>query len=174
MENDGAAAVVVTAADRARDLRASPVYVLAAAQGSMRDHSLFTHSAADYATANFKGIAPRLYGMAGVEPRDVDVAQIYENFTGGALMSMVEHGLCEPDEIAEFVTPENLLWSSGRLPLNTSGGNLAECYMHGLELVIEAVRQLRGSSTCQVGDAQIALVAAGPVSQPVSSLLLRR
>jgi len=172
-ENDGAAAVIVTSAERARDLRARPVYVLAAAQGGSRGHDLFTHSGPDYATANFKAVAARLYGMAGVEAGDVDVAQIYENFTGGALMSIIEHGLCGGDEAGAVLTHENLLWT-GRLPVNTSGGNLAECYMHGLELVIEAVRQMRGTSTCQVPDAAVSLVAGGPVAAPVSSLLLRR
>ena len=83
--------------------------------------------------------------MAGVGPGDVDVVQCYENFTGGVLMSLVEHGFFAPDEAMDFLTLENLLAPGGKLPLNTSGGNLAECYMHGLELQIEAVRQLRGT-----------------------------
>jgi acetyl-CoA acetyltransferase len=172
-ENDGAAAVIVTSAERARDLRQRPVTILAAAQGSAADHELFTHSSRKYAAANFDGIARRLYGMAGVEPADVDVVQVYENFTGGALMSIVEHGLCSADEAGEVLTPDNLLWTGG-LPMNTSGGNLAECYMHGLELVIEAARQMRGTSTCQVTGAEVALVAGGPVAAPVSSLIVSR
>ena len=88
-------------------------------------------------------------------------------------MSLVEHGLCEADEAEEFCSGGNLEWPDGRLPLNTSGGNLAEAYMHGLELVVEGVRQLRGTSTCQVKDAEICLVAAGPMVAPVSNLLLR-
>ena len=76
--------------------------------------------------------------------------QSYENFTGGVLMSLVEHGFFAPEEANDFLTPENLIAPGGTLPLNTSGGNLAECYMHGLELQIEAVRQLRGESTSQV------------------------
>jgi acetyl-CoA acetyltransferase len=173
-ENDGSAALIVTSAERARDLKQSPVYVMAAAQGSTRSHELFTHNGDPYATANFGPLAKRLFAMADVSPADVDVAQMYENFTGGTLMSMVDHGLCAPDEAEEFFTLENLLWNTGRLPLNTSGGNLAECYMHGLELVVEAVRQMRGTSTCQVADADICLVGGGPVADPVSSLLVRR
>jgi acetyl-CoA acetyltransferase len=110
--------------------------------------------------------------MAGLGPKDVDVVQSYENFTGGVLMSLVEHGFFAPEEANDFLTPDNLIAPSGRLPLNTSGGNLAECYMHGLELQIEAVRQLRGESPNQVRDAQTALVISGPMVTPVSSMLL--
>ena len=173
-ENDGAAAVILTTAERARDLKQKPAYVMAAAQGSDYRFSLISHVSPDYATANFKTVAPRLFGMAGITPRDVDVAQVYENFTGGVLMSLVDHEFCAPDEVMEFVTEQNLQWPRGRLPLNTSGGNLAECYMHGLELVTEAVRQIRGASTCQVPDARISFVAGGPVVSPVSSLILNR
>src|SRR5437667_5486609 len=110
--------------------------------------------------------------MAGVMPKDVSVVQSYENFTGGVLMSLVEHDFFTADEANEFLTLDNLIAPSGRLPLNTSGGNLAECYMHGLELQIEAVRQLRGQSTSQVERARVGLVISGPMVTPVSSMLL--
>jgi acetyl-CoA acetyltransferase len=103
--------------------------------------------------------------------KDVDVVQSYENFTGGVLMSLVEHGFFKPSEAEEFLTLENLTAPKGRLPLNTSGGNLAECYMHGLELQIEAVRQIRGTSTNQVPDARVSMVCSGPMVTPVSSLI---
>jgi acetyl-CoA acetyltransferase len=112
--------------------------------------------------------------MAGIEPKDVDVAQVYENFTGAVMTSIVEHGFCHPDEVMDFCTFENLTAPNGKLPINTSGGNLAECYMHGLELVIEAARQVRGTSTCQVKDAEISMVVSGPMVTPVSDLILRR
>ena len=171
-ENDGAAAVILTTADRARDLQQQPAYLMAAAQGSDSRFTLATHGAPDYPSANFKPVARRLFEMAGISAKDVDVAQVYENFTGGTMLSLVEHGFCEPDEVEEFCTEANLTWPDGELPLNTSGGNLAECYMHGLELVNEAVRQVRGTSSCQVDGAEIALVAGGPVTAPVSDLIL--
>ena len=90
-----------------------------------------------------------------------------ENFTGGVLMSIVEHGFCEPEACNEFFTKDRFL-TSGQLPLNTSGGNLAECYMHGLGLNIEAVRQVRGESTSQVDKADVSMVISGPMVTPVS------
>ncbi len=173
MENDGAAAMILTSAERARDLKRKPAYIMAAAQGSGYRAGATVENAADYPSSNFKTLAPRLYATAGISPRDVDVVQVYEHFSGAVLISLVEHGFCAPDEVMEFCTFENLTWPDGGLPLNTSGGNIAECYMHGLELVNEAVRQVRGSSTCQVKDAQVALVASGPMVSPVSDLLLR-
>ena len=171
-ENDGAAAVIVTTSERARDLKQKPAYVMGAAQGTDPRFSLVAQNAEQYASANFNNVARRLFAQADIAPKDVDVAEVYENFTGGTLMSLAEHGFFAPAESDEFCTERNLSWNGGRLPLNTSGGNLAECYMHGLELVLEAVRQVRGTSTAQVRNAEIALVAGGPVTAPVSSIIL--
>jgi acetyl-CoA acetyltransferase len=172
LENDGAAALVLVAAERARDSRHRPVYLLGAAQGSERRAGAGSHNNPDYATASFKTVAPRLYEMAGLKPSDVDVVQSYENFTGGVVMSLVEHGFFAYEEANAFCTLENFSAPNGRLPLNTSGGNLAECYMHGLELQLEAVRQIRGTSTAQVTGARVALVASGPMVTPVSDMIL--
>lgn len=172
MENDGAAAVILTSAERARDLKQKPVYVMAAAQGAPYRGWASVENAPDYASSNFKSLAPRLYEMAGIAPKDVDVAQVYEHFSGAVMISLVEHGFCKPDEVMEYVTFENITAPNGKLPINTSGGNIAECYMHGLELVTEAVRQCRGTSTCQKPNAKISLVVSGPMVAPVSDLLL--
>ena len=172
MENDGAAAMILVSAARARDLRQPPAYLLGVAQGSEYRNAARGHNAPTYASSSFTTVAPRLYAMAGLGPKDVHVVQSYENFTGGVLMSLVEHGFFAPGETNEFLTFDNLIAPKGRLPLNTSGGNLAECYMHGLELQIEAVRQLRGQSTNQVPDAGVAMVISGPMVTPVSSMIL--
>jgi acetyl-CoA acetyltransferase len=172
MENDGAAALVLVSAERARDVRWPPAYVLGVAQGSEHRNAARGHNAPTYATSSFITVAPHLWEMAGLGPKDVHVVQSYENFTGGVLMSLVEHGFFTPEEANEFLTVENLIAPGGRLPLNTSGGNLAECYMHGLELQIEAVRQLRGASSSQVPGARVGLVISGPMVTPVSSMLL--
>jgi acetyl-CoA acetyltransferase len=172
MENDGAAALVLVSAERARDLRQPPAYLLGVAQGSEYRNAARGHNAPTYATSSFTTVAPHLWEMAGLGPKDVSVVQSYENFTGGVLMSLVEHGFFAPEEANDFLTFENLIAPGGRLPLNTSGGNLAECYMHGLELQIEAVRQLRSQSTSQVPGARVGLVISGPMVTPVSSMLL--
>jgi acetyl-CoA acetyltransferase len=171
LENDGAAALVLVAAERARDLRHPATYILGVAQGSEHRNAAPVHNAPLYGTSSFTSIVPHLYAMAGVGPGDVDVVQSYENFTGGVLMSLVEHKLFSAEEATDVCTLDNLLAPKGRLPLNTSGGNLAECYMHGLELQLEAVRQLRGQSTNQVPDADVAMVCAGPMVTPVSSVI---
>ncbi len=172
MENDGAAALIVVPAERARDFRHAPAYLLGAALGSEYRNAARCHNAPLYGTSSFTTVAPQLYDMAGVKPGDVDVVQSYENFTGGVVMSLVEHGFFRAEEANDFLVPENLLAPGGRLPLNTSGGNLAECYMHGLELQVEAVRQLRGKSTAQVPKAEVSMVISGPMVTPVSSMIL--
>jgi acetyl-CoA acetyltransferase len=171
-ENDGAAAIIVVAAERAKDAPHPPCYLLAAAAGSQYRAGAPVHNTPDYASSNFKTVARRLYEMARLGPEDVDVLQCYENFTGGVLMSIVEHGFCRADEVNDFFRLDNLLAPHGRLPLNTSGGNLAECYMHGMGLNIEAVRQIRGTSTSQVPGAEVSMAIAGPMVSPVSSLIL--
>ena len=172
LENDGAAALLLVAAERARDLRSRPAYLLGVAQGSEYRNAARGHNAPTYASASFTTVAPRLYAMAGLASKDIDVVQSYENFTGGVLMSLVEHDFFAADEANDFLSLDNLTAPGGRLPLKTSGGNLAECYMHGLELQIEAVRQLRGESASQVPGARTAMVISGPMVTPVSSMIL--
>jgi acetyl-CoA acetyltransferase len=171
-ENDGAAAVILMPFERARTDTPSPIPILAVAQGAHHRWGARIHNSPLYASANFTTIAPRLWEMAGCGPADVDVVQSYENFSGGVVMSLVEHGLCTAEEVDEVLSLENLSAPSGRIPLNTSGGHLAEAYMHGMNLTIEAVRQLRGESVNQVPGARTALVTAGPLTAPVSDLVL--
>ena len=170
-ENDGAAAIILTAAERAADLPHPAVHILAAAQGAYHSAGRLGFNETPYASAGFVTVAPRLWEEAGVGPADVDVVQSYENFTGGVVMSLVEHGLTEPEAVDEVFTVDNFSAPDGRIPLNTSGGNLAEAYIHGFNLAVEAVRQLRGVSCNQVPHAELALVSAGPLTTPVSSLV---
>lgn len=181
LENDGAAAVVVTTAERARDLRQKPVYILGAAQGSGYREGLTAPNNPGFVGANFGTLGARLWQQTGLRPADVDVAQIYENFTGAVIMSLEDNGFCKRGEGGPFVEDGRIEHPAvaepgaphaGELPLNTSGGNLAEAYIHGFELITEAARQVRGSSTCQVDDVKLSFVAGGPCTAPVSNLLL--
>lgn len=171
-ENDGAAAVIVVSADRAKDFPRKPAYMMGAVQGCDHRSAAPVHNMPGYPSSHFRALAPHLYNMAKLGPADMQVVQCYENFTGGVLMSLVEHGLVKPEEANEFLVPENLLAPDGRMPLNTSGGNLAECYMHGLELVIEAVHQIRGDAVNQLKRNDTAIIIGGPMVTPVSSIIL--
>lgn len=172
MENDGAAALILISQERAASISESPVYILGVEQGGDARGSSRSHNAPRYASSGFTTLAPRLFDRTGVKPKDIKVAQVYENFTGGVVMSLAEHGFFEPEEANEFLVLDNLIAPKGMLPLNTSGGNLAECYMHGLELQIETVRQLRNQSTAQVPGADLGIVISGPMVNPVSNMIL--
>jgi len=114
-ENDGAAAMVLVPADRVKDFDHPPCYVLSAAAGSHHRAGAPVHNAPDYATSAFKTLAPRLYEMAKVKASDVDVLQSYENFTGGVLMSMVEH----TTSVHLLSATIFLLWIISSLPLES-------------------------------------------------------
>ena len=177
-ENDGGGVLLVTSAERARDLKARPVYVMAGAQGgdSRWGQGLTTQNAPDdlYASAGHAHLAERLYAMAGVGPQDVDVALLYDHFSGMVILQLEDYGFCARGEGGPFVEDGGLLWQGGRLPVNTHGGNLSEVYLLGMTHLAEGVLQLRGESTSQVPDAEIALVTSGPSNLPTSSVLLRR
>ena len=168
LENDGAAALILVSSERASQFPHKPCYLLGAATGSHYRAGAPVHNTPEYASSAFPTLAPRLYEMAGITAKDVDVLQSYENFTGGVLMSLVEHGFCQPEQCNEFFVKERFLAPNGDLPLNTSGGNLAECYMHGLGLILESVRQIRGTSTNPVDDANVSMIISGPMVTPVS------
>jgi acetyl-CoA acetyltransferase len=170
-ENDGAAAIVVTTAERARDLAKPPVAIVAAAHGLERRDGVGAFNEAHFPTAHHRHVGQMLWQRAGVKPSDVPVAQFYENFTGPVLMAIAEMGFCQPEELNDFVGNGNIRWPGGRLPINTSGGNLGEAYIHGFGNVVEAVRQIRGESTCQVSGAELSLSVSGPGFAPGSAML---
>jgi acetyl-CoA acetyltransferase len=181
LETNGAAAVVITSAERARNLRKRPVFIMSASQGLTSSQGVVVQSKIreynhpDFDNTNYENVVADLYKRAGITPKDIDVAQIYENFTSTVIMCLEDFGFCKKGEGGPFAEGGRLEWPDGELPLNTSGGNLAEAYIHGFEMVNEAVRQLRGISTCQVKDAEICLVAVGSTSTSyTSNLILRR
>jgi acetyl-CoA acetyltransferase len=178
LESDGACAVVVTTAERAVDARAGSVRVLAHSQGAAPRYGYgpFVNASMDdavYASGGAAQVARRLWESAPVGPDDVDVAQIYDHFTGLVLLALEDFGCCAAGEGGALAASGALAWPHGRLPINTHGGSLSEAYMHGLNHVVEGVRQLRGESTCQVPACEICLVTSA-AGVPTSALLLGR
>jgi len=176
LETDGGTAVIVTSAERARDLRQRPVYVMAAAQGGHGrwGQGIFWQQMPEeyYASSGHRPLAQRLYAMAGVGPEDIDVAEMYDHFTPLVIMQLEDYGFCKIGEGGSYVEDEGIRWGQAKMPVNTHGGNLSEVYLLGLTHTIEAVRQLRGTSTSQVEGAEVALVTSGPGIMPTSAIIL--
>ncbi|MFI5495234.1 lipid-transfer protein [Actinoplanes sp. NPDC051859] len=165
-ESDGAVALVVTTAERARDLRQPPAVVCAAAQGSGPDQYVMTrYYRSPLAALPEMGVVGRqLWAQSGFAPDDVRTAVLYDHFTPYVLMQLEELGFCGRGEARHVVAEE-------RLPINTHGGQLGEAYIHGMNGIAEAVRQVRGSAVNQIpGDGPV-LVTAG-TGVPTSGLIL--
>jgi acetyl-CoA acetyltransferase len=176
LENDGAIAVIVTSAARARDLRHKPVRVLASCHGGSRawGRSIYWMNMPDetFASSGHATVAKRLYAAAGLGPKDIDVAQIYDHFTSQVIMQLEDYGFCGKGEGGPFVRSGAIRYDGGSLPVNTDGGQLSCGYVWGMTHVREAIEQLRGVAVNQVADAQVALVTGGPSIVPVSGLIL--
>lgn len=172
LETDGGAAVVVTRADRARDLRHPPVYISAAGLGGGAWNHRFMVKDCEARETESTVIARQLFRDAGITHADIDVLFIYDHFTPLVLMALEDFGFCARGEAKDFIQGGRLRWPDGELPMNTSGGNLSEGYIHGMQNNIEAVRQLRGTARCQVKDARHAFVSAGN-AVPTSAMILR-
>jgi acetyl-CoA acetyltransferase len=173
LETDGALAAVLVSAARAKDCPHPPALVHAFGQGLHRQHeSMVNYYCDDPLTGPAWACAQKLWSQSELGPADIDVAQIYDAFTPLILLSLEGYGFCQRGEAGDFVTDGNLRWGSGSLPTNTSGGGLSEAYVHGFNLINEGVRQLRGTSTCQVDDARSCLVTSGE-GVPTSAIVLR-
>lgn len=170
-ESDAAAAVILVSAERAKDLRQPPAYVLSAPMGASATWGAVEESRRPFTGGGFEPVARRLWAESGYRADDVDVVQLYENFTGPAVPVLIEHGFCAYENVNDVLTFENLIAPNGGLPINTAGGNLAEGFIHGMSLVPEAVRQIRGTSTNQVPGAKLSLMTGGPMDSVVSSAL---
>lgn len=176
LECDGAIAVIVTSAERARDLRWPPVRVLASTHGGSRDwgRSIYWMNMPDetFASSGHATIARNLYAMAEVAPGDIDVAQIYDHFSSQVIMQLEDYGFCAKGEGGPFVSSGATAFDGGQIPVNTDGGQLSCGYVWGMTHVREAVEQIRGVAVNQVAGAELALVTGGPSSMPVSGLIL--
>ena len=175
LETDGACAVVVTAADRAADLAQPPVLIRAVAQGSVPEpqpgiqYPVLLRESITQLPA--KAVAETLYRRAGLGPADVDVAQLYDCFTITVLLQLEDWGFCKKGEGGPFVAAGEIELG-GSVPINTGGGHLSEGYIHGMNHIVEGVRQMRGTSSNQVAGAEVCLVTCTPLP-PGSALLLR-
>jgi acetyl-CoA acetyltransferase len=168
--SDGGAALVVMSAKRARELGvAAPVPVLGFGHGQT---SFELPQRAELTRTEAARAAHTAFEMAGAKPQDVDVAQLYDCFTVTVLMTLEDYGFCRKGEVARFVA-DGAIERGGRLPINTSGGLLSETGMPGLQLVIEGVRQMRGTARLQVPGAKLCLVSnQGGMMHTHSTLLL--
>ncbi|HEX9994659.1 MAG TPA: hypothetical protein VGB14_17140 [Acidimicrobiales bacterium] len=174
LETDGACAVVVTSAERARDCPKPPALIRAVAQGGIPNPQpgvqypvLMRESLTELPA---KAVATTLYRRAGMGPEDVDVAQVYDCFSITVLLQLEDWGFCKKGEGGPFVAGGGIDLG-GRIPINTGGGHMSEGYIHGMNHVVEGVRQIRGESTSQVPGAQTCLVTSTPLP-PGSALML--
>ena len=171
-ESDGAVALVVVSAERARDLPHQPAVIRAAAQGAGPDQFTMTsYYRSDMGSLPEMGVVARqLWRQAGIGPPDIRTAVLYDHFTPYVLMQLEELGFCARGEARHFIA-DSALELGGRLPLNPHGGQLGEAYIHGMNGIAEAVRQVRGTAANQIpGDGPV-LVTAG-TGVPTSALIL--
>lgn len=153
---DGAAAIVMTRADRARDHSAQPAYLLGAAMGTTHQNIVAMPDLTITAAAQ---TGPRAFAQAGVKPSDIDVVELYDAFTINTLLFLEDLGFCPKGEAGRFVE-DGAIGPGGKLPVNTNGGGLSCCHpgMYGLFTMVEAVQQLGGQTGArQVKNAKLAL-----------------
>lgn len=179
--NDGAVAMIITSAERAKDYKKQPVYVM----GYGLDHSGRQIAQSSEAIWHWDGFVvekakENAFNMAGITLKDIDVAEMYDAFTIFLLAQLEAYGICEKGEAGAFVEAGNLRLN-GAWPSNTSGTELSWSYMQGFTHLAEGIRQMRGEGgECQVKDAEIAMVTGlGGMLEPgtgsgASCCILRR
>lgn len=173
-ESDGGQAFILTTMDRAADAAQPAAVIAAAAQGVSADQ----HVMRSYYRESISGlpemgvVARQLWDASGLSPADIQTAVIYDHFTPLVLPQLEEFGFCARGEAKDFIAEGNIELGGG-LPINTNGGQLGEAYIHGMNGVAEAVRQVRGTSVNPVDNVENVLVTAGS-GVPTSGLILSK
>ena len=164
--------MVITSSDRAKDLKAKPVYIKGAAQGMSEGQQSMTSFYRDDITnlPEMGHVANQLWQQSGLTPDDIQTAVLYDHFTPFVMTQLEEFGFCKRGEAKEFVRAGHHA-RGGRLPINTHGGQLGEAYIHGMNGIAEGVRQVRGSAANQVSNVSNVVVTAG-TGVPTSGLIL--
>ena len=171
-ESDGGVALVITSVERAADLSRPPAVIRAAAQGSGPDQESMTSYYRDTITfiPEVELVGRQLWSMSGLAPSDMQTAVIYDAFTPIVLFQLEAFGFCGPGEAPAFIADGNIELG-GALPVNTNGGQLGEAYIHGMNGIAEAVRQVRGTAVNQVDGVEHVLATSG-VGVPSSAVVL--
>ncbi|WP_332771888.1 thiolase C-terminal domain-containing protein [Phenylobacterium sp.] len=175
LESDGACAVVITSAERARDLRKPPVLISGVAGGAPPDRRagmMFpVVTRQDMTDLGGRRAGETLWKRAGLGPSEIDIAQLYDCFTISVILQLEAYGFCAKGEGGPFAA-SGAIRRDGSLPINTGGGHLSEGYVHGMNHIVQAVRQLRGEADMQIAGAETCLVTGGPL--PVGSSVVFR
>jgi acetyl-CoA acetyltransferase len=171
-ETDGAVALVIVSAERAKDLKNRPAVIDAAAQGASPDQ----YSMVSYYRPELDGlpemglVGKQLWAQSGLKPTDIQTAILYDHFTPFTLIQLEELGFCGWGEAKDFIA-DGAIEVGGRLPINTHGGQLGEAYIHGMNGIAEGVRQLRGTSVNPV-PAVTSTCSTSGTGVPTSGLIL--
>jgi acetyl-CoA acetyltransferase len=172
LESDAAAALVITSRARARDCRQRPALIRAATQGTgAQPGRMLDYHKPRPLDSSGHAAAATLYRQAGIGAADINCAQLYDSFTPFVLFALEAYGFCPPGEGGRFAADGHLQWPGGSLPINTHGGSLSEGYIQGMNHVIEAVRQVRGTATTQLPRVDNVLVTSS-TSVPTSAAII--
>jgi acetyl-CoA acetyltransferase len=174
LETDGACALIVSSRERARDLRQPPALIHAGALNAGSNHMrLSTLLGRERDDDGASRVGRQLWEGSGLRPSEIDAFFCYDFFTSFVIIALEDYGFCKRGEGGPFVEDQGLYFEGGRLPTNTNGGQLSEAFIHGLNNDLEAVRQIRGTSTSQVPDCDLVLLA-GANTDPTGAAILRR
>ena len=173
IETDGAVAMIVTSAERARDMPHKPALIHAGALNAGSHHirlsNLLARDRDDDGSAR---VGKQLWQSSGLRPSEIDAFFCYDFFTAFVIIALEDYGFCKRGEGGPFVADQGIHFEDGRLAVNTNGGQLSEAFIHGVNNALEGVRQIRGSSTAQVPDCDLVLLA-GANTDPTGAVILR-